>query len=59
MKLIDYIKDNHDGNNSSFARAYDCTRQHVGLMLNHGYYYVYDEHLHIRREKINEENKPP
>ena len=37
MKLDDYIKENHNGNLSEFARARGTRCDHVRKMLNAGY----------------------
>ena len=37
MKLVDYIAENHDGNQSSFARKIKVTRARVGQMIAEGW----------------------
>ena len=37
MKLVDYIADNHDGNQSAFARKIKVTRARVGQMISEGW----------------------
>ena len=53
MKLIDYIAEYYNGVNKQFADANDYSKQQVGVMVQKGYYYVYDEMLVIARKELN------
>jgi hypothetical protein len=52
MKLIDYIKDNYNGNKRAFATDNDMTAQQVTPMINKGYYHVIDGYLCIMKKKL-------
>ena len=52
MKLIDYITTNHHGVNKQFADANGYCKQQVGVMVQKGYYYVYDGMLMISRKEL-------
>lgn len=52
MKLAEYIKQNHGGNQSKFAEANDMTKQQVSGMVKKNVYYVYDGMLVIARREV-------
>ena len=54
MKLIDYIKENHNGKNTRFADANGYSKQQVGVMVQKGFYYVYDGMLVIARKELKQ-----
>ena len=51
MKLIDYIKQHHDGNMAEFARRHGYTRQAVSQMVKAGNLHV-NENWIVSHKKL-------
>ena len=57
MELMDYINKHFKGNQSAFARAQGCTKQHVQKWLKSGCMVFDDLLVSPRRELKKEEEK--
>ncbi|AUR97589.1 hypothetical protein NVP1242O_30 [Vibrio phage 1.242.O._10N.261.54.B2] len=49
MKLIDYIKQHHNGNMAEFAQRHGYTRQAVSQMVKAGSFHIKDNWIESHR----------